>query len=164
METIAIVHQIDEIDETGARGSYLSINKGKDEAAGTVLIGQRVTIPQDVSKMELSVDYQCFCPLEERSGMVSLGVFRPDVWDKMPSDPMDVKGGANRGNIYNEWVKQQGPDQTEWARGSVDSAKLSAKLKRHAGKEVVVAVGFLPWHQTNKEYAKFDNLSLTPAK
>lgn len=151
-------------DATPERGQYIDIVKD-GPAAGTVLIGQRITLPEDVSNLTLTVDYQCYCQIDNRSGMVGLNVFTPAAWDKNPKTPEEgAKRNASRGDIYGAWAREQGEDQLEWATGEADTAKLRQGLARFAGKEVVVAVSFLTWHQTNKEYARLDNLRLGPAK
>ena len=140
-------------------GPHLSIEK-TGTGAGAVLIGQRIALPDPVPELDLGVHYQCFCAGDNRSGMVALCVFTPDLWDRMVRDPETCTTVAPRGDIFQETIRGQGPDVKAWALGRVSSAKLRAALRRYAGQQVVVAVSFLTWHESTEEWARLDNLWL----
>ena len=145
-------------DEPGI-GRYLSIEKSK-RGAGAVLVGQRITLPDPIPKLDLGIYYQCYCAGDNRSGMVALKVFTPEVWDRLPQQPEKDTDPTPRGDVFDQTVRGQGDDVTRWTLGRTSSAPLRKRLAQYAGKEVVVAVSFTTWHEGTKEWARLDSLWL----
>ena len=142
-------------------GRYLSIEKNKP-AAGTVLVGQRITLPNPIPKVSLGIYYQSYCAGDNRSGMVALRVFTPKLWDRLPRQPEEAKEVTPRGDVFDETIKGQGDDVTRWTLGRTSSVPLRRSLASCAGKEVVVAVSFTTWHESTREWARLDSFWLGP--
>lgn len=142
-----------------ARGRYAETAKD-GRAAGTVIMGQRIRLPQKLPPLDFGVEFQAYCSGENRCGIVALAIYSSKVWDAMPKDPMKAHKPPPRGDVFQTTVKTQGEDQTEWGLGRGKPADVRRALQRHAGKEVVVAVSFTAWHESSKEYARFDNVWL----
>ncbi|MDA3924165.1 MAG: heparinase II/III family protein [Kiritimatiellae bacterium] len=141
------------------QGRYLSVEK-KGRCAGTVAIGQRVTLPATLPPIDFGVRYQAFCAGDRRSGIVTLMLFSPKAWDALPAVPEDVKKVLSHGDIYEEVIQPQGDDTLDWTLGRVGSPGFRAALTRNAGKEIVVAVVFTTWHKKTEEWANFDDFWL----
>ena len=124
--------------EPGA-GPHLLVGKA-GAAAGTVFIGQRVRLPDPVPPVDLGITFQCFCQADNRSGMVDLCVFTPELWGRMARAPEQATELPPRGDVFHQPIKGQGPDVIGWTLGRVSSSQLRAALRQHAGEDVVVAV------------------------
>ncbi|NOY81844.1 MAG: hypothetical protein GXP31_12685 [Kiritimatiellaeota bacterium] len=142
-------------------GRHLSIEK-TGTGAGAVLVGQRIVLPDPMPRLDLAIRYRCFCAAENRSGVVTLCVFTPRLWDRLPRTPGEAAETAPRADIVEAVVREQGPDVTSWRLGRVPTAMLQKALAPYAGKEIVVAVSFLTWHHTTEEWARFDTFWLGP--
>jgi len=142
-------------------GRYLSIEKSR-WGAGTVLVGQRITLPDPIPELGLAIYYQCYCAGDNRSGMVGLKVFTPELWDRLPRRPEEAKEATPRGDVFDETIKRQGDDVTRWTLGRAPSVSLRKRLARYAGQAVVVAVSFTTWHEGTKEWARLDSFWLGP--
>ena len=73
-------------DGKGRRGKYLGIDQD-DNAAGTVLIGQRVRLPAKLPPLRVSFDYQTYCAADDRSGMIDVRAYTAEAWDALPKEP-----------------------------------------------------------------------------
>ena len=147
--------------DTPGIGRYLSIEKD-GAAAGAIFVGQRVKLPDPLPVLDLAVRYQSFCENDGRSGIVTLGIYSPALWDRMCRDPEQAMETAPTADIFQHVAKFQGDDVTTWALARVPPATLRAALRGREGTEVVVSVSFLTWHSNSEEWARFDDLWLGP--
>jgi len=146
-------------DEPEAQDRYLSIEKVRP-AAGAILIGQRIALPNELPPLDLAIRYQAYCSGDDRSGMVALCVFSPEVWDGLSRDRTTATNTVARGDIFQDVVHPQGEDVTTWRMARTGGTALWGALRRNAGKDVIVAVSFVTWHEGNDEWARLDDLWL----
>lgn len=142
------------------RGRHLSVEQF-DRACGTLYIGQRLTLPEELPDLGLSVDYQTFCPMDERSGSVALGIMPPEAWDAISADPReaDVPPGAHEWVLLHE-IHRNREVRTEWTQGEVPPGSVTRQIAPHAGSEVVMVIAWSTWHEGLEEWARFDNFRL----
>ncbi len=142
------------------RGQYLSVEEF-DEACGALYVGQRVSLPEELPDLGLSVEFQTYCPMDERSGSVALGVMLPEVWDAISADPReaDMPPGGQDWLLLHE-IHANREVRTEWTYGEVPPGDVARQLTPHAGSEVVIVVAWSTWHEGLEEWARFDKLRL----
>jgi len=145
------------VDKDPARGKYLSVEESAP-AAGTVFIGQRVRLPNELPLLELAVDFQTYCATPGRSGGVAIAIFSVETWDALSTDP--EKAAAPEEALFRHIIHPNGEKVTEWHRGRVPLGELQRGLAPLAGREVVVALDWNTWHPIANEWARFDSFYL----
>ncbi|MBD3291785.1 MAG: hypothetical protein GF393_02610, partial [Armatimonadia bacterium] len=142
------------------RGRHLAVEQF-GPACGSVYVGQRVALPEQVPLVTLSLDYQTFCPLADRSGSLTVGVMLPETWDAISRDPLEA-GVPPKSDAWliAHTVHDNGEDRTEWTSARVPPSTLMRQLAPHAGQEVVMVVAWATWHDGHDEWARFDNFRL----
>jgi len=146
-----VVPRLDDGDT--AHAQHLSVEE-YGPAAGRVLIGRRIQLPQSIEGLEFSLDFQTYCSEEGRSGSVSLAVFAVDVWDALSADPENVTSMPEP--IVKDAVHPNGDDVTRWQHTAMERTMWES-LASLAGQEVVCCVIWETWHTGAKEWARFDN-------
>lgn len=142
------------------RGIHLSVEEFGG-ACGSLYIGQRLTLPEELPDLGLSVDFQTFCPMDERSGSVALGIMPPDAWDAISADPLEagVPPESQQWILIYE-IHRNRENRTEWTHGEVPVQDVTGQLAPHAGREVVMVIAWSTWHDNRAEWARFDNFRL----
>lgn len=142
-----------------AQGPHLYLRETA-QASGTVYVGQVVRLPDGVAPLEVSFDYQTYCAVEKRCGLVRVVAMAPEVWRAIPTDPA---GGAKPDTVktvLSVGVQKQGDDVTEWKRARVSPRQLGRLTGEFPGREVAIAIEWTGWHHTSEEWARFDNIRL----
>ena len=142
------------------RGPHLSVEEF-GPACGTLYVGQRLTLPETLPDLSLSVDFQTFCPMDDRSGSVALGIMLPEAWDAISADPLEatVPPGSDQWIMTHE-IHRNRENRTEWTFGETPVQDVARQLEPHAGQEVVMVIGWSTWHDGHAEWARFDNFRL----
>lgn len=128
-------------------------------AAGSVYVGQRVRLPKPAQLLDLTVDYQTFCPMSNRSGQLAFFIYSPEKWERLGADP-EGAGEPLGADILEQVFHPNGEDVTRWQTAACDPLALSKALSQYAGREVVVGVSFLTWHPSSDEWMRLDNFHL----
>ncbi len=133
-------------------------------AAGGLLIGRRVRVPENLAASELAATFQTFCPMANRSGGVELGVMLPEVWDRLGRSAEAAVPPPGAG----EWLAVQTihpnrEDVLEWKRSALRGAFFTP-LEERRGKDVVVAVLWSTWHPGSEEWFRLAELHFGEAQ
>ena len=142
--------------ESPEHGKHLYL-KPFGRAAGTVYIGQRVALPKTPRLLDLTVDYQTFCPQANRSGQLAFFIMSAKRWDGIEKDPEKVTKLV-MSDLLDVIFHPNKKDVTEWRSAVCDAAALGEALEKYAGAEAVVGVSFVAWHDGSKEWMRLDNL------
>lgn len=138
-------------------GRYLGIDED-DNAAGTVLIGQRVRLPAKTPPLKAAFDYQTYCAAEDRSGMIDVRAYTVEAWDSLPTAP---KFADAPDALFSQQLVRQGKDVTTWAHQEAILSNSHLALAPYAGQEIVLCLGWSTWHEGTEEWARFDNVSIS---
>lgn len=132
-------------------------------SAGTVYVGQAVSLPAFDQPMEVSADYQSYCSESKRSGTLGLAVFTPEEWSQLATDPAEAQPPVQP-TLFAATLHRNRDDVTEWANGYAAGPELDKALAGAAGRTAVLAVMWSTWHPGSDEWFKLDNLELRPVR
>lgn len=149
---------VPEVDDQRAEtGRHIHIRKD-GPAAGAILIGQRVLIPEHLPPLELGFHLQAYCASPRRSGIITASIRTLKQWNSLASSPKNATEPLPSGDIFHTVVKSQGDDVTDWTPARIPASALRSALEECRGSEVIINVSYLTWHETAEEWARFDNL------
>lgn len=138
------------------QGAHLSI-EGDARAAGTVLFGQKVTLPQAIGPLAVSFDYQTYCAADDRSGSADLRAYTLQAWAELPDKP---QAGDGPEALFRQQLVGQGRDVTDWTHHESVVRVAQEALAPLAGQEIVLCLAWSTWHEGTEEWSRFDNISV----
>lgn len=133
-------------------------------AAGGLLVGRRVRVPEHLAASELAATFQTFCPLHNRSGSVELGVMLPEVWDRFGRSAEEAVAPPGAGEwLLVQTIHPNREDVLEWKRSALRGT-VFAPLEEMAGQEVIVAALWSTWHAGSQEWFRLAELHFGEAQ
>ena len=132
---------------------------------GTVVVGRQIQLPDPMPPgLHVSLQFKTSCTQDSppRSGLPALAFYAPEVWQIFgtsdpPTEVFDANLPVKMPFIY-QGIASHGEDVVEWRDWKSDN--FARRLRKHAGKTLILALVWSAHHFHAEEKAAFRNIEI----